>query len=52
MPKNPKGDPLGSINVFYKTKTSKKFKAVSFDRIQKFPEKAPTKNRDLLFGDF
>ena len=38
MPKNPKRDPLGSLNVFYKPTTSKKFKGVPFNRIQKFSE--------------
>ena len=39
MPKNPKRDALGSINVFYKPKTSKKIKGVPFDKIQNFSEK-------------
>ena len=39
LPKNPKRDPLDLLNVFYKLTTSKKFKGVPFDRIQKFSEK-------------
>ena len=40
MPKNSKRDPLGSLNLFYKPKTSKNFKVVPCDRIQKFSEKS------------
>ena len=36
MPKNPKRDPLSSLNVFYKPTTSKKIKGVPFDRFQIF----------------
>ena len=39
MPTNTKRDPLGSLNVFYKPTTSKKFKGVPFDRILKISEK-------------
>ena len=35
MPKNPKRDPLGLLNVFYKPKT-KHFKGVPYDRIKPF----------------
>ena len=37
MPKNPKRGHLGSLNVFYKPKTSKKWKGVPFDKIRKLP---------------
>ena len=40
MPKNPKRDPLASLNVFHKPTTSKRFKGVPFDRIQKWSEKS------------
>ena len=46
MPKNPKRGHLGSLNVFYKPKISKKCK-VPFDKIRKFsksrivPKKKP-----------
>ena len=36
MPKNLKRGHLGSFNVFYKPKTSKKCKGVPFDKIRKF----------------
>ena len=36
MPKNPKRGHLGSLNVFYKPKTSKKCKEVPFGKIRKF----------------
>ena len=39
MPKNLKRGHLGSFNVFYKPKTSKKCKGVPFDEIQKFSKK-------------
>ena len=53
MPKNPKGDPLGSLNVFYKPTTSKTFKGVPCDRIQKISEKSrivPKKPKEGPFG--
>ena len=53
MLKNPRRDPLGSLNVFYKWTTSKKFKGVPFDRIQKFSEKSrilPKKPKEGPFG--
>ena len=40
MPKNPKRDPSGSLNVFYKPTTSKKMQGVPFDRIRKFSKKS------------
>ena len=39
LPKNPKRDPLSSINVFLQTENFKKFKGVPFDKIQIFSEK-------------
>ena len=39
MPKNPKRDPLGSLNVFYKRKTSNNSRG-TLDKIQKFSEKS------------
>ena len=36
MPNNLKRGHLGSFNVFYKAKTSKKCKGVTFDKIRKF----------------
>ena len=39
MPKNLKRGHLGSFNVFYKPKTSKKCKGVPFDKIRKFSKK-------------
>ena len=36
MPKNLKRGHLGSFNVFYKSKTSKKCKGVPFDKTRKF----------------
>ena len=54
MPKNPKRDPLGSLKVFfYKPTTSKKFKGVRFDRIEKFSKKScrvPKKPKGGPFG--
>ena len=53
MPKNPKRGPLGSLNVFYKPTTSKTFKGVPFDRLQKFSEKSRKvlkKNKRGPFG--
>ena len=47
MPNNLKRGHLGSFNVFYKTKTSKKCKGVPFDKIRKFSKKSrivPKKN--------
>ena len=40
MPKNPKRDPLGSLNVFFQTDNFKKIKGLLFDRIQKFSEES------------
>ena len=40
MPKNLKRGHLGSFNVFYKPKTSKKCKGVPFDEIRKFSKKS------------
>ena len=39
MPKNSKRGHSGSFNVFYKPKTSKKFKGVPFDKFRKFSKK-------------
>ena len=39
MPKSLKRGHLGSLNVFYKPKTSKKCKGVPFDKIRKFSKK-------------
>ena len=39
MPENPKRGDLGSLNVFYKPKTSKKMQGVPFDKIRKFSKK-------------
>ena len=39
MPKNPKRDPLSSINVFLQTENFKKFKGVRFDKLQNVSEK-------------
>ena len=39
MPKNSKRGHSGSLNVFYKPKTSKKFKGVPFDKFRKFSKK-------------
>ena len=54
MLRNPKRDPLGSLNVFfYKPTTSKKIKRVPFDRIQKVWEKSrivPKKTKGGPFG--
>ena len=47
MPKNSKRGHSGSFNVFYKPKTSKKFKGVPFDKFRKFSKKSrivPKKN--------
>ena len=47
MPKNLKRGHLGSFNVFYKPKTSKKCKGVPFDKIRKFSKSriVPKKNQ-------
>ena len=48
MPKNSKRGHSGSFNVFYKPKTSKKFKGVPFDKFRKFSKKSrivPKKNQ-------
>ena len=39
LPKNPKRDHLGLLNVFLQTENFRKFKRVPFDRIEKFSEK-------------
>ena len=47
MPNNLKRGHLGSFNVFYKPKTSKKCKGKPFDKIRKFSKKSrivPKKN--------
>ena len=36
LSKNPKRDPLGSLNVFLQTEGFKKIEGVPFERIQKF----------------
>ena len=48
MPINPKRDPLGSSNVFYKPTTSKKIKGVPFDRILKISKKSHSAGKKPL----
>ena len=45
MPKNLKRGHLGSLNVFYKPKTSKKCKGVPFDKIRKLCRIMPKKTQ-------
>ena len=51
MPKNLKRGHLGSFNVFYKPKTSKKCKGVPFDKIQKFLRKVAYCRKKTQRGD-
>ena len=39
LPKNPKRDPLGLLNVFFTNRKLQNIRGVPFDRIQKFSEK-------------
>ena len=40
MPKNPKRDPLGSINVYFRNQQLQKIQGVPFYIIQKLSEKS------------
>ena len=51
MPKNLKRGHLGSFNVFYKPKTSKKCKGVPFDKIRKFSKKKSHSGEENPKGD-
>ena len=51
MPKNSKRGHSGSFNVFYKPKTSKKFKGVPFDKFRKFSRKSRTVPKKIQRGD-
>ena len=51
MPKNLKRGHLGSLNVFYKPKTSKKCKGVPFDKIRKFSKKSRIVPKKTQRGD-
>ena len=52
LPKNPKRDPLGLLNVFSQTENFKKFKGVPFDKIQKFSEKCRIVLKNRKGGPF
>ena len=51
MPKNLKRGHLGSFNVFYKPKTSKKCKGLPFDKIRKFSKKSRIVPKKTQGGD-
>ena len=51
MPKNLKRGHLGSLNVFYKLKTSKKYKGAPFDKIRKFSKKSRIVPKKTQRGD-
>ena len=52
MPKNPKIDPSGSLNVFYKPTTSKKIKGVPNRQNSKISEKTRTVPKKTKGGPF
>ena len=51
LPKNPERDPLGLLKVFLQTENFKKFKGVTFDRIQKLSEKCRIVSKKPQRGD-
>ena len=48
MPKNPKRDPLGSLNVFYKPKTSNNLRGYALTKFKKFRKKSHSAEKKLM----